>query len=88
MSSKSKSKIVLKSLKKFNTIWHPDSGVVFKSQSDKKVIGRFENDSIIELDEVTIELCEKWGFKYDTELYDKLYSDEVAEVAEIPDVIE
>ena len=77
--SKSKTKIVLKALKKFDTIWHPESTVVFKSQAEKKVIGRFENDEIVELDEATLELCEKWGFKYDSELYDKLFGENEVE---------
>jgi len=69
MSSSSK-KIVLKKLNTHNTIWHPESTLVFKSQRDRLVIGRYVNDKIIPLDEEALSLCETWKFKPDESLFD------------------
>ena len=43
-----KKKTVLKKLKGHKTIWHPESGLVFRSKNDRVVIGTYdsENDSI------------------------------------------
>ena len=51
MSSK---KIVLKKLKELDTIWHPESTLVFKSSKDKIVIGRYENENFISLDDAIL----------------------------------
>ena len=69
MSASSK-KIVLKKLNSHNTIWHPDSTLVFKSQKDRLVIGRYVDDKIIPLDDVALTLCETWKFKPDESLFD------------------
>ena len=70
MSTSSK-KIVLKKLVSHNTIWHPESTLVFKSQKDKLVIGRYVNDEIIPLDDNALQLCELWKFKPDESLIDE-----------------
>jgi hypothetical protein len=62
-------KIVLKKLKELDTIWHPESGLVFKSATDKVVISRWVNEENFPLDDEAIELCEKWKFKYDTSFF-------------------
>ena len=67
---------VLKPLKEMETIWHPDSGLVFKSKTEKVVTGRWINSEFYPLDEEAIELCAQWSFKYDQELYDELMADE------------
>lgn len=67
--SVTKNKIVLKKLKELDTIWHPESGLVFKSATDKVVISRWVNEENIPLDDEAIELCEKWKFKYDTSVF-------------------
>jgi chromosome segregation ATPase len=69
MSDSSK-KIVLKKLNSHNTIWHPDSTLVFKSQKDRLVIGRYVDDEVIPLDDIAINLCEKWKFKPDESLFE------------------
>jgi hypothetical protein len=61
-------KIVLKKNKAIDKIWHPDSTLVFKSPEEKLVIGRLENGQVLPLDDVAIELCEEWKFKYDETL--------------------
>lgn len=75
MSKSNKVKKVLKILKQLDTIWHPESTLVFKSQSDKKVTGRYVDEDFIELDDIALELCEEWGFKYDQELYNQIYKE-------------
>lgn len=67
--SVTKNKIVLKKLKELDTIWHPESGLVFKSATDKVVISRWVNEENHPLDDEAIELCEKWKFKYDTSVF-------------------
>lgn len=67
----SKRQIILKKLKEYDTLWHPESALVFKSSTDKKVIGRIEDNELIQLDEKTIELCEQWNFEYDESLIEE-----------------
>ena len=64
-------KIILKKLKEYDTMWHPDSTLVFKSSTEKLVIGRYVNNELISLDEEALELCEKWKFKYDSSLIEE-----------------
>jgi hypothetical protein len=61
-------KIILKKLKQLNTIWHPESTLVFKSRDEKIVIGKFADEQYIELDDDAVSLCEEWGFKFDETL--------------------
>uniref|UniRef100_A0A6C0H3D0 Uncharacterized protein n=1 Tax=viral metagenome TaxID=1070528 RepID=A0A6C0H3D0_9ZZZZ len=69
MSASSK-KIVLKKLNSHNTIWHPESTLVFKSQKDRLVIGRYVDDELIPLDDDALTLCETWKFKPDESLFE------------------
>ena len=85
MSSK---KIVLKKLKELDTIWHPESTLVFKSSKDKIVIGRYENEKFVSLDDICLKLCETWKFKYDSDLIeteevDEEVDEEVEETEEV-----
>ena len=75
---------VLKPLKEMETIWHPESTLVFKSKTEKVVTGRWINSEFLPLDEDSIELCAQWSFKYDQELYDEL----MAEVDETGEEVE
>ncbi len=63
--SDTKRKIILKKLSALNTIWHPETTLVFKSQNDRLVIGRYVNCEVIPLDEEAILLCNEWNFKPD-----------------------
>jgi hypothetical protein len=69
-------KIILKKLKEMGTIWHPESTVVFKSKEEKVVIGRWDGTELIDLDDDTIESCEKWGFKFDESLIEEVSEEE------------
>lgn len=66
---RAKKKITLKKLAVHDTLWHEDSRLVFKSKTQKLVVGMLDDDdkSIVVNDE-TLELCEKWGFKIDPAL--------------------
>ena len=67
MSSKT-SKLTLVKNKKIDCLYHKESMLVFKSASEKLVIGRIENDEVLPLDEQALELCQEYGFKYDESL--------------------
>lgn len=66
--STTKRKIILKKLSSLNTVWHPESGLVFKSQKERLVIGSYVNDTLVDLDEDSLALCEEWNFKPDESL--------------------
>jgi hypothetical protein len=66
--SAAKRKLRLVKLKKYNTIWHPDSTLVFKSQKERFVIGRLVDKELVPLDDEAIELAEQWKLKIDESL--------------------
>ena len=61
-------KIILKKLNELQTIWHPESGLVFKSREEKIVTGMYVDNEFIQLDNEAISICETWGFKFDETL--------------------
>jgi len=69
--SSGKRKIILKKLTGYNTVWHPESTVVFKSEKERLVIGRFFDKEVIPLDQECLELCDEWSFKPDESLLDE-----------------
>jgi hypothetical protein len=77
--SSTKNKIVLKKLKDTDNVWHSESTLVFKSSKDKVVIGRYFEKEIIPLDDLCLELCSKWKFKYDKDLVEEEDEEEVVE---------
>ena len=54
-----------KRLKEYDTIWHEDSTLVFKSATEKLVVGRYVDGKMIKLDSKALEICKEWKFKYD-----------------------
>ena len=76
----STTKKTLKVLKGTDHLWHEESGLVFKSKTEKLVIGRFVDGTIVSLDDITLELCDKWGFKYDPDLISSEKEEEEEEV--------
>ena len=84
MTSKS-SKLTLVKNKKLDCLYHKESMLVFKSPTEKLVIGRIENDEIIPLDEQALELCQEHGFKYDESLVEtEEASQEEEQTEEVP----
>jgi hypothetical protein len=63
-----KKRIILKKLNEFKTIWHPESTLVFKSQKERLVIGRYVDGELIQLDDTAIDLCEEFNFFPDESL--------------------
>jgi len=76
MSTRSKRKIVLKNLKKYKTIWHPESTLVYKSKKERIVIGRCVEGELVPLDEKALELCDHWNMKPDNSLIDSEHDSE------------
>lgn len=63
--SSEKNKVVLKKIKDSTHILHPDSKLVLQSSKERIVIGIYVDNEILPLNEDSIELCDKWSFKYD-----------------------
>jgi hypothetical protein len=60
-----KPNLVLIRNKKINKFVHQESGLVFKSEKEKNVIGKLRDDKIDELSDEDISNCKKYGFKYE-----------------------
>jgi hypothetical protein len=67
---------------------HPDTNLVLKSASDKKIIGRLENKKIVDLNEEDIENCKKWGFRIDEEQLKKFNKEEEENEEEEENIVE
>ena len=63
--SSEKNKVVLKKIKDSTHILHPDSKLVLLSSKDRTAIGTYVDNEILPLYDESIELCDKWNFKYD-----------------------
>ena len=61
---------------------HPETNLVLKSASDKKIIGKLEDKKIVDLNEEDVETCKKWGFVIDEEQLKKLNNNEEEEEEE------
>jgi predicted DNA-binding WGR domain protein len=55
---------VLRKNRTFDKLWHPDTGLVFKSAKERSVIGKCVDDKIVNLTEEDIDECRKWGFSF------------------------
>ena len=55
---------VLRKNKKLDKLWHPETGLVFKSAKELTVVGKCVDDKLIDLTEEDIEECRKWGFSF------------------------
>jgi hypothetical protein len=77
---KTKKKINLKKLAVHDTLWHEDSRLVFKSKTQKLVVGILgDDDKSIVVNDETLDLCEKWGFKIDPTLVESESDNEEVE---------
>ena len=52
-------------------LWHRETQMVFKSATEKYVIGRCEHDTVVPLSETDIATCKKWGFRFKVEHRDE-----------------
>lgn len=71
-----KPKTTYKTIKNLNTIWHPESTLLFKTQKDRTVVGRYINSKVVPLDHDAVKLCEKYGYKPDETLLKALANQE------------
>jgi len=71
-----KAKLKFSRSKQLDCIYNKDSGLVIKSEKDRVVIGRIEDDAVIPLDEKALELCEKFGLEPDKTLLEETAQEE------------
>lgn len=55
---------VIRKNKKIDKLWHPETGLVFKSAKERTVIGKCIDDKITHLTDDDIDECRKWGFSF------------------------
>ncbi len=56
-------------LKKYgDTVWHPESRLVFKSRKEKCVVGRLDEKEELIVDDKMVELSDQWNFKVDPDI--------------------
>ena len=60
--------MALKRHQKTQKIYYPENKLVVRSNTEKIVIGRIDNDIFIPLDDEAIRLCEEHNLKYDESL--------------------
>lgn len=74
-------KVSLKKLSEFNTVWHEDTSLVFKSAKEIIVVGKLVNKKIVPLTDADITTCEKFKFKYEITAEEE--EEEVEETEEV-----
>ena len=65
-----KNNLILMKNKKIDKFVHQESGLVFKSEKEKNVIGKLCDDKIKALSFEDIDNCKKYGFKYELKVVD------------------
>lgn len=86
--TKSKSRSPIKSIQRvlrkhkiLAKLWHPETGLSFKSAKERIVNGKIVDDKLINLTDEDYDICRKWGFSFipleDKELEHDLSDDEV-----------
>ena len=55
---------VLRKNKTLGKLWHPESGIVFRSANERIAIGKCVDDKLIDLTKDDIDECRKWGFSF------------------------
>ena len=55
---------VLRHNKKLDTLWHPETCLVFKSAKERTVVGKWVDDKLVDLTEDDIDECRRWGFAF------------------------
>lgn len=69
-------KRVLVKHKVIGKLYHPESQLVFKSASDRVVIGKVVDDKLLDLTEKDIEECRRWSFSYEEKKEDEAEADD------------
>ena len=55
---------VLRKHKIIDKLWHPETGLTFKSAKERIVIGKIVDDNINNLTDEDYDVCRKWGFSF------------------------
>lgn len=69
-------KRVLRKNKTIDRLWHPETGLVFRSFKERVVVGKCVDDKINPLTEDDIDECRKWGFSFEEDQEDVESSDD------------
>ena len=75
---------VLRKHKVLGQLWHPETGMVFKSPTDRTVIGKCVDDKLNSLTKKDIDVCMARNFKFDSSQNSK---EEVEEVEDEEDLM-
>ena len=77
ISSKSElgSQPILRKHKITNRLYHPESLLVFKSSSEKVVVGKIVDDQVQKLSSKDIELCKKYFFRFENDCFEETESE-------------
>ena len=62
--NKNPKKIIIRKNKDIDKYWHPSTSLIFKSNTEKIVIGVYRNNKVESLDDDSIEKCKIWSFPY------------------------
>ena len=76
----SKKVLTIKKIPHLNTVWHEESGLVFKSPKELVIIGTYVDRKIVPLTEEDITKCDKYKFKYELPETEEVEEEEQEEV--------
>ena len=65
--SRSPAKAVQRVLRKHKTLsklWHPETGLYFRSDNERVVVGKIVDDKLVDLTEEDIDECRRWSFSF------------------------
>ena len=79
---------VLRKNKDIDKFWHADTRMVFKSKTERVVIGRESSGEILRLSPEDVSICIKYGFKIDEDCVDVIDENEDNEDEEIDELVE
>ena len=75
-----KKQTIIRMNKKINKFWHPETRLVFKSKTNRVVIGRCnEENEIVSLSKEDMEICKSRSFAYENIPEEKKIKDAVSE---------
>jgi hypothetical protein len=87
-SSSEDTNIILRKNKKINKFWHSETKLVFKSDKEPIVIGKYEDDMFInDLSEEDINKCIRMNFKYEKSEIKKAIEDNNLKIKDVEDIL-
>jgi predicted DNA-binding WGR domain protein len=58
--------------KKLGVLFHKESNLVFKSESEKIVVGKLVENEVVPLKDEDVDECRRWGFKFERDFEKKV----------------